>query len=225
MGNIVKTLAELHNEGYTLFHGRQLSAIAKFTLKDDERPILSSIQLQVHDNQLIGVATDRFRLAKFTFANVVPHQDDAAFLIDWVAARKSGVVTTSPKWNRICGIRDGGDNNAYDFVAGNYDEKSDLVCNIGYTRIPRVIGEFPKYQMLLGDGNGKPNDGRGPLMNAGFVADAVSAIEVAYHLDKDNIAVVEVVHGNDLDPFILHGWNQTGAIDGEGVVLLMPIRR
>ena len=225
MGNIVKTLAELHNDGYTLLHGRQLSALAKFTSKDDKRPILAGILLEVKDNELVGVATDSFRLAKFTFANVVPKQDDAQFLIDWVSARKSGVVTASPKWNRIVGIRDGGDDNAYDFVAGTYDQASDLVCNIGYTRIPRIIGDFPKYQHLLGNG-AKPNEGRGPIMNAHYVADTVSAIEIAYDLDKDNMAVIETLHGNDCtDPIVFHGWNQTGAIDGEGVVLLMPIRR
>lgn len=225
MGNIVKTLTELHNDGYTLFHGRQLSALAKFTSKDDKRPILAGILLQVKDNELVGVATDSYRLAKFTFANVVPHQDDAQFLIDWVSARKSGVVTASPKWDRICGIREGNDDAAYDFVAGTYDQESDLVCNIGYTRIPRIIGEFPKYQQLLKDG-AKPNEGRGPLMNASFVADTVSAIEIAYGLDKkDNWAVLETMHGGDLEPITFHGWCRTGAIDGEGVVLLMPIRR
>ena len=225
MAEIIKSLNELSLDGYTIFYGRQLMAAAMFTSKDESRPILNAVQMVVKDDRITLAATDSYRLGMFTIANVLAHQDDATFLIDVESVKQSKLLSSKPAWDRICGIKDGKDDYTYDFIAGKAVLDGTAIAYPGSTTIRKVEGNFPQCKKLLDDNGAKPNEGRGPLMNAKYVADIISSFDLAFST-KDGMCVVETMHGDEnFDPITFHGWNQTGEVDGEGVALLMPVRR
>lgn len=225
MANIIKSLIDLKNDGYTIFYGRQLMAAAMFTSKDESRPILNAVQMVVKDDRITLAATDSYRLGQFTITNPLVGQDDASYLIDVESLKKSKLLSSKPAWDRMCGIKQGDDGATYDFIAGKLLDDGMHIAYPGSTTIRKVEGNFPKTQKLLDDSKPKPNEGRGPLMNAGFVADIIASFDLCYSA-KGSMCVVEVAHGDEfIDPITFHGWNQSGEIDGEAVALLMPVRK
>lgn len=222
---IVKSIIDLKLDGYTIFFGRQLMAAAMFSSKDESRPILNAVQMVVKDDRITFAATDSYRLGKFVATNPTINQADASFLIDVESLKQSKLLSSKPAWDRICGIKEGSVDGTYDFIAGKAVDDGNAIAYPGSTTIRKVEGNFPNTKQLLDNSGAKPNEGRGPLMNARFVADIIASFDLAF-ATKDGVCVVETMHGDEnFDPIVFHGWNQSGDVDGEAVALLMPVRR